>query len=128
MSLELNWSDTLVGLAGSVPRIVSAGADVRDQPLPKGAGTVTEAAAEREDGPVGAGVRWLRCSWKGWERAAPPPLPAVVEKARSPDDWLTPVVEQVGSGGPSQPPVSPPGGADVPPPCPWDVLLSIALT
>ena len=117
-----------MGLAGSVPRIVSAGADVRDQPLPKGAGTVTEAAAEREDGPVGAGVRWLRCSWKGWERAAPPPLPAVVEKARSPDDWLTPVVEQVGSGGPSQPPVSGSCGAVVRPPCPWDVLLSIALT
>ena len=64
--------DTLVGLAGSVPRMVREGAAVRDQPLPKGA-----AGVGANSGAVVMGC--LRCIPIEGVLPAPPPLPAMVE-------------------------------------------------
>jgi len=103
----LKTIDTLVGLAGSVPRMVREGAAVRDQPLPKGAGE--GGAAERAEGPAGVVAGWLSCRPIEGVVAAPPPLPATVMTSAWPVILLTRDVEQVeqdGQGRPSQPPVS----------------------
>ncbi len=91
MSLELKTIDTLAGLAGSMPRIVSAGAAPRDQPLPKRA-------------VAGVGADWFRCMPMDGARAAPPPPPATVEKVRLPVAWFTPPNGHVSGGRPSQGP------------------------